>query len=199
MVRNRAKPHGSGCPYCANRAVDETNSLATKCPEIAEEWHPYKNGDLLPKDVNYKSYKKVWWVGKCGHEWQTMIRIRTRKLSAGCPNCRESKGEIKVEKVLRELGIEFETQVRFADCKDKRSLPFDFKVGNLLIEYQGQHHFQPVNYGQEDYLKWFGDVQRRDQIKRDWCRQNGYQLLEIPYTKFDSVSEIIEREVFHGS
>tara|TARA_B110000285_G_scaffold180449_1_gene203483 strand:+ start:85 stop:225 length:141 start_codon:yes stop_codon:yes gene_type:complete len=36
-------------------------SLAEVNPELAEEWHPTKNGELTPFDVTKGSNKKVWW------------------------------------------------------------------------------------------------------------------------------------------
>lgn len=60
---------GSGCPYCAGqRAIPGVNDLSTVSPGVAAEWHPSKNGPLCPNQVMPKSSKKVWWLGKCGHE-----------------------------------------------------------------------------------------------------------------------------------
>ncbi|MBW2174586.1 MAG: zinc-ribbon domain-containing protein [Deltaproteobacteria bacterium] len=44
-VQSRNK--GSGCPYCAGRAVCIDNCLQTINPDLAKEWHPKKNGSLL--------------------------------------------------------------------------------------------------------------------------------------------------------
>jgi len=84
--RNR----GRGCPYCSNKKVLlGYNDLATTNPEIAAEWHPTKNGDLLPTMVSSGSHKKVWWKCKNGHEWQS--KIEKRKAGNGCPVCRKNK------------------------------------------------------------------------------------------------------------
>ena len=49
-------------------------NLAKLYPEVAEEWHPTKNGDLQPKDCYPKGSQKVWWECKqCGHEWPAFI------------------------------------------------------------------------------------------------------------------------------
>ena len=62
----------TGCPYCRNKRVDETNSLQTLNPEVAEEWHRTKNSTLTPNDVVSGSRKRVWW--QCSknpeHEWE---------------------------------------------------------------------------------------------------------------------------------
>ena len=64
-----------GCPFCNNKMVSITNSLSTKCPELASQWHPTKNGSLLPSSVTYTSSKNVWW--QCDkdphHEWKKPI------------------------------------------------------------------------------------------------------------------------------
>ncbi|MBQ7255157.1 MAG: zinc-ribbon domain-containing protein [Oscillospiraceae bacterium] len=63
----------------------EKKTLESEYPEVAKEWHPSKNGDLSPKDVTPKSGRKVWWLGKCGHEWQATISHRTD--GQNCPIC----------------------------------------------------------------------------------------------------------------
>lgn len=65
--------------------MDKENSLAAKFPELAAEWHPTRNGDLTPEMVTFGSNKKVWWLGKCGHEWQAMVAHRSSGF--GCPYC----------------------------------------------------------------------------------------------------------------
>lgn len=78
---------GDGCPYCSNRRVSVTNSLATLHPELAAEWHPDKNGDLTPDAVVAGSSTAVWW--RCrhdpAHEWT--VRVVTRTQGHGCPYC----------------------------------------------------------------------------------------------------------------
>ena len=74
-----------GCPFdSGNRLLAGFNDLATKFPEIAAEWHPTKNGDLTPDQILAGSGKKVWWLGKCGHEWDAVISHRTAN-KTGCP------------------------------------------------------------------------------------------------------------------
>lgn len=55
-------------------------------PEIAAEWHPSRNGETTPRDVSGGSHKKVWWLGKCGHEWFAQVGSRTQNRT-GCPVC----------------------------------------------------------------------------------------------------------------
>lgn len=80
--------HGRGCPFCANRAVSVTNSLASLAPEIAREWHPTKNARLTPDRIVAQSHKSAWW--RCyvdpTHVWHARIGNRWWN-NAGCSFC----------------------------------------------------------------------------------------------------------------
>ncbi len=76
------------------------NSLLHCNPDVAAEWHPTKNGDLTPDKVSKRSRVKVWWLGKCGHEWLMSVGERTAsprksgkkmKNPEGCPYCAGKK------------------------------------------------------------------------------------------------------------
>lgn len=78
---------GRGCPYCSgNFVLEGFNDLATRYPNIAEEWNYSKNGQLKPTQVTFGSGKKVWWKCAKGHEWRTAINNRTSN-NRGCPYC----------------------------------------------------------------------------------------------------------------
>ena len=100
---------GSGCPYCSgHRAIAGVNDLATLNPELVAEWHPTKNGCLRPSQVKSKSNKKVWWLGKCGHEWEAAIH--SRAAGSGCPYCSGNKvlvGYNDLASIVPELAVEW--------------------------------------------------------------------------------------------
>jgi very-short-patch-repair endonuclease len=106
----------------------------------------------------------------------------------GCPSCNESKGEMKIRIFLTSNNIEFEREKRFDDCKNKKSLPFDFYVPtyNLCIEFDGEQHFIPHSFkfkkeNEDIKLENLKLVQKRDQIKNDYCKEKGINLLRIRY------------------
>ena len=85
---------GAGCPICARETIAEklksssvakNGSLAERNPVLASEWHPSKNIDLLPNMVTANTHTKVWWLGKCGHEW--IASVKARNSGHGCPYC----------------------------------------------------------------------------------------------------------------
>src|ERR671914_1064944 len=77
-VTDRAS--GGGCPFCRGRRVSVTNCLASLHPDLADEWHTTKNGDLTPDCVVAGSHNKYWWKCPKGldHEWQSKLDDRTR-------------------------------------------------------------------------------------------------------------------------
>lgn len=85
-VRDRTK--GGGCPFCTGKRASVTNSLATRNPEVAAQWHPTKNGNSTPHDLTRGSQQKVWWrcIQGPDHEWQATVANRTK--GRGCPCCK---------------------------------------------------------------------------------------------------------------
>ena len=64
------------------------NSIARKHPELVPEWSP-RNDLLTPDDVAYGSNKLYWWIGPCGHEWQTSAKARSS--GEKCPICSNAR------------------------------------------------------------------------------------------------------------
>jgi hypothetical protein len=101
---------------------------------------------------------------------------------------RASRGEIKIEEILTDAGLNFVEEYSFPDLysSNGRPLRFDFAVfdddGNLLflIEYQGiQHYTAKSKFGGNSGLK---KQQYNDMLKREYCRKHNIILLAIPYT-----------------
>lgn len=188
----RAQP--PGCPCCVGKKVVLSNCLATTHPEIASEWHPTKNGILTPYDVvsGSEKYGKIWWIGKCGHEYCSSIYHRIK--GSNCSICNDSRGERYIRNYLEENKIKFKSQFRFNSCKNKKPLPFDFlvyfKKSIKLIEFNGIQHYKNIHYfdrKKEDFI----DLQNRDKIKLEWCKLKNVPLLVIPYTKIKNINNLI--------
>ena len=87
-----ARTRGTGCPYCSGKMViDGDNDLATKCPQIIEEWDFEKNSPVTPNQISWKSNKKIWWKCSEGHSWQATVSSRTRIEHPRCPYCINQK------------------------------------------------------------------------------------------------------------
>lgn len=87
----KSRVQQNGCPYCGGKKlIVGENDLASRNPEIAQEWHPDKNGTLTPDQVMSGSNKIVWWRCSKGHEWKARVGARTSK-HTGCPYCSGKK------------------------------------------------------------------------------------------------------------
>ena len=89
-----SRSNGSGCPYCAGRAVCQHNSLAAQAPNIAAEWD-FEANDQTPNDyTSQSSTKAAWKCRSCQHAWRAPIARRTA-LGFGCPNCGRERARVK--------------------------------------------------------------------------------------------------------
>ena len=84
----RSRFAGRGCPSCNSPALkNSTKAPKKQIPElIARQWHPTKNGELLPNHLSAGSSKIVWWLGPCNHEWEASVGKRVTR-NDGCPFC----------------------------------------------------------------------------------------------------------------
>ena len=99
MRINKRTRRNQGCPYCSgNRIIPGETDLATLNPVLAKQWHPVKNGDLLPSQVMPNSNSKAWWLCPiCGNEWEAYICNRNKSKYPYCPKCNRllSKGKLQ--------------------------------------------------------------------------------------------------------
>lgn len=107
---------------------------------------------------------------------------------------RASFGEIKIEEILKNYGLNFKMEYIFPDLRSPNGKPlrFDFAVfdddGNIdfLIEYQGKQHYEPSSkFGGK---QGFYQQQFNDNKKRRFCALHGFTLIEIPYTEENLIS-----------
>ena len=143
---------------------------------------------VLKRDTLKKG--KVYWICKC--DCGSTVSIRYDHLRSGgtisC-GCIKSKGEKKIKDILSLLKINFIQQKTFNNLKNKSNLKFDFFLPdyNCCIEYQGEQHYRAVEYfgGEEEFKK----QKERDNIKKQWCKENNIKLIEIPYWDFDKIDK----------
>lgn len=117
---------------------------------------------------------------------------------SGCQRCLSSKGETTIRRILKKKKVIFEEQFYFEDCLNINPLPFDFlikvKGKKALIEYHGPHHYEPVGFGnknQNDIVREFEIVKKRDEIKEKWCVEKNVPLLIIPFSDYDNIEPLL--------
>ncbi len=107
---------------------------------------------------------------------------------------RASRGEIKIEDILRAAELNFQEEYSFSDLVSLtgRPLRFDFAVfddnGDLdfLIEYQGIQHYEAKSkFGGYNGLR---KQQFNDMRKREYCKEHNITLVIIPYVDESLIS-----------
>jgi len=179
-----------GCPKCANvlkltqEEVEE--KILRQCKIMNYEINKpfvYENTRTLSLEIK---------CNKCNHIWNVKLNNFISHKS-GCPKCNTSKGENKIETILKEKNIQYETQKIFYGCIDKGFLKFDFYLPNIntCIEFDGEQHFKSFKFfGGKEKLK---QNKKRDEIKNQYCLENNIDLIRIPYYEFDNIEEILKR------
>lgn len=104
----------------------------------------------------------------------------------------QSRGAAYIKYLLEKNCLSFETEKTFSTCRGLNNpLPFDFYVEshNLLIEFDGRQHFEPIEYwGGEEGFK---TRQFYDSLKNSFAKENGFKLLRFNYLQSE---EVIEKE-----
>jgi len=124
-----------GCPFCSNQKDGKDNNLKILYPEIAKEWHPTKNKDLLPEEVIAGTSKKAWWLCPKGHSY--FSQIRHRKNGSGCPKCSNQSSEPEI-RILSEFKWIFDEVHSRHKIKGKELDIFVPKF-NIAVEYDGKY------------------------------------------------------------
>lgn len=163
--------------------------------------HPSLSVGMTFGNLTIKEYlgDRQW---RCQCSCGRFTNKRTDLLTTGkvyaCPICSGvSKGEAKLYDLLTNMDIDFEQQKTFDTCrfKDTNALAkFDFFLSdlNILIEYNGEQHYgYRVSNGKPGWNNEenFKATQERDRQKIEWCKENGFPLLIIPYTDFNILDE----------
>jgi very-short-patch-repair endonuclease len=180
---------GCGCKKCSNCHNWNTNEYIENAKKIHGNEYDYSN-------TNYKNARtKIKIICKIHGVFEQ--RPNSHLNGCGCPTCKISHGENKILQFLIKNNFNYVTEKTFLKCKNPKTntlLKYDFYIPskNLLIEFDGAQHFH------QTWLKKFTtsnadlkSIQYRDKIKTKFAKNNGIELLRIPYTKITSTEKIL--------
>lgn len=180
---------GQGCPDC--KVYKTSNTNIKKYSEI----FPDKSSDI---HNNFYDYSKTKYINAktpveiiCPKHG-LFSQVPSNHLSGkGCPKCKQSIGESRVERYLIKSGIKYETQKKFDDCRNILPLSFDFWISdfNTLIEFDGIQHFIPLGYIRGDDKLLY--TIKCDKIKNEYCKNNNIRLLRISYKEINNIDDIL--------
>lgn len=190
---------GQHCPRCGLEKRAKTRSLClreyvARCNAV----HNYVYDYSLVDSEKFHAVRKIDIICP-GHGVFTQSKSDHLYSKSGCPVCNASKGERLIESFLIEHNIRYTKQKSFSDLwgKTKRAkLRYDFFIDelNLLIEYDGQQHFEDVSV----FSEGLSAIQKRDNVKTQYARDNNINLLRIPYYNRDKINEILSSAISVG-
>jgi len=188
---------GYGCQKCglttrSNSRTKNSEYFISKAIEVHGNFYDYSN--VIYEKANRKVNIKCPIHG----EFEQTPNDHTSNKN-GCPICNESKGEREIRNYLTNNNIDFTPQKRFPDCKDIRTLPFDFYLPdyNICIEYDGEHHFIEMKEFRKNISLL--DTQKKDKIKTDYCTNSNSRprLIRISYKELKDIINILEKIFSH--
>jgi hypothetical protein len=188
---------GAGCRYCM---IDSLKSNKDEFIKGAQSVRTHQNDDRTPKytydNVDYGgTYKKV--MITCPTHGDFPQTPGNHLQGAGCPYCKESKGEKEIKKILKEKNIENVFQKKYEDCISHKSknridkrcykLEFDFYLPdyNTLVEFDGGYHFSGKMYDNHDYISSV----LNDREKNDYTKAKNIKLIRIGYLDKENIEE----------
>lgn len=196
---------------CGNKTrviTSYLNSGHTKsCGCAKREKRNIQINDLTGQKFNHltvlerteKQYTDHSYLWKCECECGRIVLATSTWLKKGivksCGCKRElSKGEKKLNELLYKLNYNYQTQYWFDDLLTTKNYHLYFDFGILdenkniicLIEYQGQQHYEDIEFFSKQNS--FENRQKKDEMKRQYCKKKNIPLLEISYQEYNLLS-----------
>ena len=175
---NHIKNNNSWCPKCAKNArltIEDMRNIAKK-----------NNGKCLStKYVNAHTYLK-WKCNKCNHIWN--IPYNGIQNGSWCPKCNtpyRGVSENNCRNLFQKIfDKKFPTKkpIWLINNKNNRMhLDGYNKHLCLAFEYNGVQHYKYTSFFHKNKNNFI--IQKNnDKLKKQLCKQNGVNLIEIPYT-----------------
>lgn len=174
FITNLRTIRSSGCRKC----FIERDTLTSE-EFIAKSKKLFPNMLTYDKVVYTGSKNKVTLTCKTHGDFDIIAgeHLRKGRRRYACPICTSSNGEKLIHTLLRDAKIKFTRQWSFQGSRYK--FDFHIKKTKILIEYDGEQHFKPVD--------WYGGVEgyrkrvKSDKAKALLAKKNGYEIMRFAY------------------
>lgn len=187
--------NGFGCKYCGDERTVEAKKLS-----FNEVKYIFESTDKILLDQPYiNAHTPLGYICKRHPEIGIQYMTTENARKQFCPYCNIVKGEYKIMQYFIDNNILFEGHKTYDELHGVNGgkLSYDFYVPqyNLLIEFQGKQHEEPVDYfGGE---KQFKIQLEHDKRKKDYAINNNIELLEIWYYDFNNIEIILNNKLKH--
>ena len=180
---------GYDCPKCGKSAPMGTEEFIRRSKELFGDKYGYQKVEY----VNLST--PVTLVCPKHGDFEVIPANHLTRMDS-CRKCSASKGETKIIRFLDRHGIPYTYPIKSDYAPGtKKTFYVDFYLEqkNLIIEYNGDQHYRKRDeWGGEEQLDW---QKRRDEGLREHCEREQVDLLEIPYTDFRHIDEILKKRL----
>ena len=170
--------------YCQTKSVKKPQDiLLIELGEDIELLEPYVNTDTPILIHN----------NRCNHTYK--IKLSSLLLNKNrCPICNSSLGEKEILYHLDKMGLSYIREFKITVDNQDMRIDFYLPEYNLMIEYNGQQHYQPVSFfGGE---KAFEKQQERDLKLQNYCQKQKIKLLIISYLDYNNIKDRLEEALY---
>lgn len=160
FIERAVAVHGDTLDYSLVEYVNNSTKVQVRCP---------KHGSFWIRPYHLTSHKQ------------------------GCLSCNTvmSSNEVVISCFLTPTGINFIPQQRFddliSDCNIQLRYDFYLPDYNLIIEYDGEYHYNPI-HGEDTLIR----TKKNDEIKTKYAEKHGIQLIRIPYYESHNLLSILQ-------
>ena len=177
---------------CGCKKVE--NSRENNGKFVNEIGNRYGKLIVIAKDeeLSIKNHR-AYWICKCDcGNYKTVSSKCLRSGKTKSCGCLISHGEEKISNYFHNNKIDFQSQ--YGVSINGKWYRYDFAILEnkkpiKLIEYHGIQHYDDKNlhWGKPSSL-----IKERDEIKRNWAKENNIPLYEIPYWELDNIEKVLE-------
>ena len=188
----------TNCGCIRKKRLSESKRIHT-----IESLSQQKFGRLtVVEEAGRDKYGKIQYkcICDCGNETIVLGNSLLQNHVVSC-GCLRSKNNSVISQILSKIGYNAiqEKYVKL-DNNEISYIRFDNYIEelNLAIEYDGEGHFIPIDWAGRGEA-WANEslyaTQRRDEIKNNYCFENGIELLRISYFEIDDIENIIINKI----
>lgn len=183
----------SYCHKCINKVRRTHEEFVDELSKLHKSIKPLETFSTVNHKMKFQCLH-------CGNIWETKPNNLITGEKSGCPKCNVSKGEKRIEEILKNENIDYIWQKEFDGLVgiNGGKLSFDFYIPKFdcLIEYQGEFHDGTARHQTKRKLY---KQQEHDKRKRQYAKQHNIKLIEIWYWDFDNIEYILKNNfVKHG-
>lgn len=150
---------------------------------------------VIEKLSESNKFKRILYRCQCDCGSETIVPSSSLVNGSVCScGCLVSKYNAQIQKILIDHNISFIPEYPILIEGHKLRFDFYLKDYNLVIEYDGEQHYYPINFGHWDETtlnERFVQIQRYDQLKNNYCKEHKINLLRIPYWENNNIEQII--------